>query len=573
MSEALTIITERVDDIPVLATNMEKIGVGALVDEHFVPHGNWGGISLGRVCSGWLVHILSEADHRMNHVQAWAEKRRETLWSCLGGDVSAQDFTDDRLEIALDELSDDVRWAGFETALNRRTVRVYDLKPKCIRLDGTTASGYWSVTEDGLFQLGHSKDHRPDLPQLKVMQAALDPLGMPLVTLVASGETADDPLYIPAIQQVRASLGRPGLLYVGDCKLMALETRAYLQAGGDYYLGPFSKVQIAEKTLDTYLKPVWAGEQELKPVYRTTPESQPEKIAEGYELTQTLTTPVEDKKITWVERWLVIRSLRHARASEAALQARLTKAQAALEALNEHKQGKRRLSNGEALRQAAEKIIQHYQVEGLLNLSCNESVEEHQVRRHKERPAEVRIERRLSIQVSRDEAAIQKALARLGWRVYGTNHPVEQLSLEQAVLAYREEYLVERGFGRLKGKPLSLTPMYLQDDRRATGLIRLLTIGLRVLTLLEFDVRRRLTERDEELAGLYAGNPKRTTAHPTAENLLEAFQEINLNVATIGREVHRYITPLSDLQHKILLLLDFPANIYTRLATPSQNPP
>jgi transposase len=157
--------------------------------------------------------------------------------------------------------------------------------------------------------------------------------------------------------------------------------------------------------------------------------------------------------------------------------------------------------------------------------------------------------------------------------VYGTNQSIEQLSLEQAVLAYREEYLIERGFGRLKGKPLSLTPMYLQDDRRATGLIRLLTIGLRVLTLFEFVVRRRLTERNEELAGLYAGNPKRTTAQPTAESLLEAFQEINLNVATFGQQVQRYITPLSELQQKILALSDFPVNIYTRLATTSQNPP
>jgi len=65
----------------------------------------------------------------------------------------------------------------------------------------------------------------------------------------------------------------------------------------------------------------------------------------------------------------------------------------------------------------------------------------------------------------------------------------------------------------------------------------------------------------------------REKIYPTAENLLEAFQEINLNVATIGQQVHRYITPLSELQQKILVLLDFPANIYTRLATASQNPP
>ena len=111
MSEAVTITTERVDDIPVLAANMEKMGIAALVDEHFEAHGNWGGISLGGVCCGWLVHILSEADHRMNHVQPWAEKHGETLRGCLGGAVSAQDFTEDRLEI-------EGGGGGVETALN-----------------------------------------------------------------------------------------------------------------------------------------------------------------------------------------------------------------------------------------------------------------------------------------------------------------------------------------------------------------------------------------------------------------------------------------------------------------------
>ena len=37
--------------------------------------------------------------------------------------------------------------------------------------------------------------------------------------------------------------------------------------------------------------------------------------------------------------------------------------------------------------------------------------------------------------------------------------PARQLSLTQAVLAYRAEYLVEHGFGHLKGKPLTLPPI------------------------------------------------------------------------------------------------------------------
>ena len=103
----LTVTTERVDDIPVLTASLERLGFAELVDEHFVPHGNWQGISLGKVMTGWLTHILSGADHRMNRVQDWAAKRLETLTACLGGQVQALDFADDRLETGLDLLSDD----------------------------------------------------------------------------------------------------------------------------------------------------------------------------------------------------------------------------------------------------------------------------------------------------------------------------------------------------------------------------------------------------------------------------------------------------------------------------------
>ncbi len=87
---------------------------------------------------------------------------------------------------------------------------MYDLKGNLIRLDSTSGSGYWEVNQGGLFQFGHSKDHRPDLPQFKVMLATFDPLGLAVGIQVPSGEKADDPLYIPAIDQVRQNLGRSG---------------------------------------------------------------------------------------------------------------------------------------------------------------------------------------------------------------------------------------------------------------------------------------------------------------------------------------------------------------------------
>ena len=78
-----------------------------------------------------------------------------------------------------------------------------------------------------MFQFGFSKDHRPDLPQVKVVLSTLDPSGMPVATDVVAGHRADDPLYVPAIQRVRHGLDRNGLLYVGDIKMGALDKRAF----------------------------------------------------------------------------------------------------------------------------------------------------------------------------------------------------------------------------------------------------------------------------------------------------------------------------------------------------------
>ena len=92
-------------------------------------------------------------------------------------------------------------------------------------------------------------------------------------------------------------------------------------------------------------------------------------------------------------------------------------------------------------------------------------------------------------------------MSQLGWRVYATNQSAEHLTLSQAVEAYRDEYLVERNFSRLKGRPLSLAPLYVQRDYHRVGLVRLLTLALRVITLLEGVVRQRLAEQKPRAGG------------------------------------------------------------------------
>lgn len=93
----------------------------------------------------------------------------------------------------------------------------------------------------------------------------------------------------------------------------------------------------------------------------------------------------------------------------------------------------------------------------------------------------------------------------------------------------------------------------------------LLGIGLRVLTLVEFVVRRELDHQQTQLAGLYEGNSKRATDHPTTERLFRAFKSIVLYRSQTEEHVSYQLAPLSDLHKQILSLMLLPADLYTRL--------
>ncbi len=142
------------------------------------------------------------------------------------------------------------------------------------------------------------------------------------------------------------------------------------------------------------------------------------------------------------------------------------------------------------------------------------------------------------------------------------NTPAQRLSLSGAVDCYRQQWQPEHAFHRLKGGQLAITPLFLHDDARIRGLLFLLGIALRLLTLTEFCLRLALAKTGETLAGLYDGNPRRVTGQPTTERLLKAFDPITLYRHQTPTAVWFEVTPLSDLQRRILRGLGIPLSIY-----------
>src|SRR5260370_28509820 len=152
----------------------------------------------------------------------------------------------------------------------------------------------------------------------------LGPRGVRLVTQVVAGKAADDPLYMPSIQQVSQSLPEHGVLYVGDCKMAALSTRAYVQAQGDYYLCPLAQTQLPPQELDRYLQPVWSGEQPLVAVHRAKTEEEDELLAQGLEQSVVCRCEVAGQALNSTERQVIVRAGKRTRTATAALHASMS---------------------------------------------------------------------------------------------------------------------------------------------------------------------------------------------------------------------------------------------------------
>jgi transposase len=81
--------------------------------------------------------------------------------------------------------------------------------------------------------------------------------------------------------------------------------------------------------------------------------------------------------------------------------------------------------------------------------------------------------------VARQEAHIADLSQRFGWKAFVTNAGQKRLSLQDAVLCYRNEYRVERVFNRLKSR-VHIAPLFVKRNDQIEGLTYLLTLGVRV---------------------------------------------------------------------------------------------
>jgi transposase len=570
---------ERLDDIPLLIGLQQRLGLDTVIDDVIPRHWRHQGLSLGQLIVGWNAYILSEADHRKIAVEGWGVEHQAMLSDLFGVPVRRTDFSDDRLSQLLTQLADDEAWRCIEQKLWSNSISVYQLVPDRVRLDATRFSGYHTPNDDGLMQHGYNSN-TPQLAQVKLMAASIDcgASGHLLSTEVVSGEKADDPLYLPTIDKVRQMVDESGLLYIGDSKMSAIEIRAELERKRDFYLVPLAKVGGVPALYEQCLRLIVCGSQPATLIYASDNESQsPQLIAAGYETTRDQeTTLASGETITWQERILVVRSLSKAEKQFATLERNLQQATEEILVLTpDPGRGRQQICTAAELNAKVEAIKATYQVGEYLHYTaeCEESVQTRYIGRGRgsanRQKKEIRSVRYQITQVIRDEQAIRQAYCQMGWQLYATNQPQVHLPLDEAIRLYRAAPRIERHFHLFKSAPIGISPFYVRNDDQIKGQARLLSLCVRLLTLIEIVCRRHLKAHGQTLPGLYLDNANRRTAKPTAKRLLRAFRGIHR--VRLPNQVTSYTTPLTDLQQQILSILCITTSIYQARAPDSHH--
>jgi transposase len=306
---------------------------------------------------------------------------------------------------------------------------------------------------------------------------------------------------------------------------------------------------------------VVSGEQTARLIFN---HQQKRLIAAGYEMTvkQCYTSP-EGKEYNWPERLLVIRSLSDAKRQMTSLNKRLQQARQALLALTpEPGRGRKAIKSESQLRQKAEAIRQNFAVSEYLSYTFEreENIKTEDIGRgrggaNRDKRTVTKVRYQIT-KVQQDELALQAAYWRMGWRLYVTNQDAMTLPLDKAIRLYRQAPKIERHFHLFKDAPIGIEPLFVRRDDQIKGLVRLLSLCVRLLTLIEIVSRRNLALDGEKLSDLYEGNPKRQTEKPTATRLLKAFGQVSRVRLPMANQSISYLTPLAPIQKKILSLLE-----------------
>jgi len=434
-------------------------------------------------------------------IPAWLARRVGEHLDFEAGQVEL--LNDDRIGRALDHL-DRADRASLLTALVLNAIRVFDIQMEELHQDTTTVTFHgeyanqlpWDCLDrPPRITFGYNKDHRPDLKQLLFSLTISADGAVPVHCKVFDGQTSDDAVHPQTWEFLQRVIGHANFLYVADSKLCTRENMSFIASHRGRFLTVMPRSRSESRWFCDYLQdqplPWQEVHREPHPRRRDGPDvvyqgvESPSRSAEGY-------------RLFWY------RSNQKEEADRQARQHRLERARARLEALQAS--GRRHeFASAEEARLAGQRILLAEEVEGLLRVQIEETVEEGYRQIGPGRPGPQtgyrRIQkRRYHICFEEDGEALAREARCDGLFPLMTND--ESLSPAEALGKYKYQPFVEKRHEQLKSV-FGVTPVWLKNVRRVASLLWLYFVVELVQALLEREVRRQMKQAGWESLRLY----------------------------------------------------------------------
>ena len=463
-------VAKRLGSLWVVQQYLKRLGVQETVDSACPVEGQ------AKLTHGQVLSVL--VGNRLNspaplyQVGEWAKTyAAEEVFG-----TPATLLNDDRIGRALDAI-----YPHLETlkgSVGWRAITEFGIDTAVWHWDFTSLSFHGAFADqdsDGpQITYGHSKARRPDLKQVMVGFGVTGDGAIPLHHNTVNGSTAEVGQVVTGFQKLKELAKRDNLIMVGDTKLISQPNVIRACRAGVQFCAPAP----ASDTFRAVFLSIPA--EEFQPLaYSSEREERKAPEDRNSFLGAERSWVVYDRKTkeAFPVRSIYVRSSEEQAACRANRTRQMERAEGVLRKV-EGNLGTRWYDTPEKVSDALKKGLQKLRMEVFYTV---------QVGGEDGAP---------TLEWRRNEEAVAGAEALDGFYVLVTNLPADQYDPSQVLQLYKRQYRVERRFGDFKG-PLTVSPMFLKDNRRIAALVFVVYLALLIYCLLEREARRALEDPEK----------------------------------------------------------------------------
>ena len=553
--------SEHLGALPIVDAFLGRGGLQALLERH-LPAGDTRVALPAATVIGVIVRNLCVAREPLYGLAEWAARYDPALLGLCPGEALL--LNDDRAGRALDQLFDADR-GSLLTQLMLGVISEFKVDCSQLHNDSTSISLHGDYTAaDGrarggkttvVAALGHSKDHRPELKQFVLELTVSADGAVPVAHRLLDGNVTDDQTHIATWDGLVKLVGRPGFLYVADCKLATRQNMAHI----DSHRGRFLSVLPRSRAEDGQIRQ-WAQTHAFE--FTEAARRPGKRKGDPDQVYWTAPAPIpssEGHRIVWV------RSSHKHQCDAEARRARTERGMLALEDVQARLASPRsRIKTLVAAEQAARDALTQTGAARWIAHEITETVQEGFRQEKRGRPGSDTRYRKtektvFTLTFKIDEENVAYDAATDGCFPLVSND--RELSDAELLGAYRYQPNLEKRHHQLK-TVLAAAPVTLKSPSRIEGLACCEFIALLCQCLIERELRAAMTREDVTELALY--HEGRSTRAPTAARVFDLYADTARHHLTDhnGEIVQVFRPQLDDLQRQVLDLLAIPLDAY-----------